>query len=182
MLAIGRDDLAQRDPLGKPRQRLHLAGPGLGGDHRADLTGRDPLAVRSGDLRDTDQQFVAGPGHAEAGPVQGLAGGAAMFHAGAHLGLVGIAQSQLDPGVRHVQQRLLLAHQPSAGAGHHVHAVGKPLSRNGDSPIAQAAVFVVEIAEVVDDEEHVAELVVGIGAAAAAGPNRRSRNSEISIW
>ena len=119
------------------------------------------------DLGQPDQQFLAQPCHAETGAVQGVSRRPAMLHAGAHLGLVGVAQPQLDPGIGHVQQGLLLADQPAAGAGGDVHAVGQALAGDRDGAIAHPVVLVVEVAEVVDDQEDVAELVVGIGATAA---------------
>ena len=147
-------------------------------DQRADLTGRDPVTVRAGDLRDADQQFVSGPAHTEAGAVRGVAGRATVLHSGSHLCLIRIAQPQLDSRVRHGEQCLLLPDQPATGTGHQVNAVGKSPARNRDSPVTECVVLLVEIAEVVDHQKDVAEFVLRVGGTATrraepALPKRR---------
>ena len=152
---VAGDDVPQGDPVGQPHQAFHPAQPRRGGDHRAHLAGGGARTVPAGQLRNAGEQLMSGPGDPESGAVGRLTRRATVLDARAHLGLVGIAQAQLHPGVGHIQQGLLLADQPAAGTGHHVHAVGQALSGDRNGPVAEAAVEVVEVAEVVDDEEDV---------------------------
>ena len=161
--AMAPQDVIERDSLRKPRQGLESAHPGPDADHGTDLTGSDPLAVGPECLRQADQQFVSCVRNAEPWPVESLPSRAPMLYPGTHLRLIGIAQAQLDARVSHVEQCLFLADQPSACAGHNMDTVGEALARDGNCAVTERTVLIVEISEVVNHQENVAEFILRVG-------------------
>ena len=107
------------------------------------------------DARQRGQEVQAVAGDAAAGRRSGTSARPAV-----DLGLVRVAQAQLQPGAEQVADGGPEL-RPLAGRGQHVHAVAEAPGRDGRDRRLEVLVVLAQREPAVDDQEHVAVAVVG---------------------